>query len=168
MFVHDVFLSFKTFSNRFNYIRACKSIYRRAIIHCILCTSTYANAFASLQTVAYLCLADDRLQVWRCLQIIGVSAAHERFDGRLADGPAEEQFDHGALRHRTDARKYLDQLVVPGVRPGHVHVMHVPPKRFFALHRQPVHNGLRVFGTAAIFGRFYGYNNMITYMRIIY
>jgi len=84
--------------------------------------------------MAYLGLADDGLQVRRGLQIIGVRAAHERLDGRLADGPAEEQLDDGALRHGPDARQYADQLVVPGVRPGQVHVMHVPSERLFALH----------------------------------
>lgn len=99
--------------------------------------------------MAYLGLADDGLQVRCGLQIVGVRAAHERFDGRLADGPAEEQLDHGGFRHGSDAGQYVDEFVVPRVRPGQVHVVHVPPERLFAFHRQPVQNGLRVFGTSA-------------------
>lgn len=56
----------------------------------------------SLQAMAYLGLADDGLQVGRRLQIVGVRAAHERFDGRLADGAAEEELDNRGFRHWPD------------------------------------------------------------------
>jgi len=52
--------------------------------------------------MANLGLADDGLQVRRGLQVVGVRAAHERFDGRLADGAAEEQLDDRGLRHGPD------------------------------------------------------------------
>jgi len=49
--------------------------------------------------MAYLGLADDCLQMRRRLQIVSVRAAHERFDGRLADGAAEEELDNRGFRH---------------------------------------------------------------------
>jgi len=54
--------------------------------------------------MAYLGLADDGLQVRRRLQIVGVRAAHERFDGRLADSAAEKQLDDRGFRHGPDTR----------------------------------------------------------------
>lgn len=69
----------------------------------VVYVNTFACRRASLQTVAYLGFANDGLQVRRGLQIIGVGAAHERLDGCLADGPAEEQLDHRTFRHRSDA-----------------------------------------------------------------
>lgn len=101
--------------------------------------------------MAYLCLADDCLQVRSGLQIIGVRAAHKRLDRRLADGPAEKQLDHSALGHSPNAGQYVDQLVISVVGSGQVNVMHVPPESFFALLRQPVQYGLSVFGITAIF-----------------
>lgn len=105
--------------------------------------------------MANLGLADDGLQVRRGLEIIGVGTAHEWFDGRLPDGPAKEQLDDGVFGHGSDARQDLDQLVVPGVGPCQVNVLHVSSERFLALNGQPVQNGLRVLGTAAVFHRFY-------------
>jgi len=52
--------------------------------------------------MAYLGLADDGLQVRSRLQIVGVRAAHERFDGRLADGAAEEQLYNRGFGHGPD------------------------------------------------------------------
>lgn len=126
--------------------------------------------------MANLGLADDGLQVRRGLEIIGVGTAHEWFDGRLPDGPAKEQLDDGVFGHGSDARQDLDQLVVPGVGPCQVNVLHVSPERFLALNGQPVQNGLRVLGTAAVFHRFYSrdkftkktnkFNNSYRYCRI--
>lgn len=88
--------------------------------------------------MAYLGLADDGLQVRGGLQVVGVRAAHERFDGRVADGPAEEQFDDGGLWHGPDQWQHSGQLVVPDVGPGQVYVPHVSPERLPAFGRQPV------------------------------
>lgn len=95
-------------------------------------------AMASLQAMAYLGLADDGLQVRGGLQVVGVRAAHERFDGSVADGPAEEQFDHSGFGHGPDQRQHSGQLVVPDVGPGKVHMPHVPSECLPALDRQPV------------------------------
>lgn len=95
-------------------------------------------------------LADDGLQVRCGLQIVGVRATHERLDGRLADRPAEEQVDHCVLGHGPDAGQDFDEFVVTGFGPGQVDVVHVPPESLSALGRQPVQNGLGVFGTAPV------------------
>jgi hypothetical protein len=76
--------------------------------------------------MTYLSLADDGLQVRRRLQIVSICAAHERFDGSLADGATEEQLDYRSFWHSPDAGQYLDQFVVSRVWPGQMHVVHMP------------------------------------------
>lgn len=53
--------------------------------------------------MANLSFANDRLQVWRSLQIVGIRATHKWFDRRLADRAAEKQFDDGVFRYRSNA-----------------------------------------------------------------
>lgn len=101
--------------------------------------------------MAYFRLADDGLQVWCGLQIIGVRTAHEWFDGRLADGAPKEQFDYRAFWDGSDARQNFNQLVVSGIGPSRVNVTHVASEGFFTLHREPVQNGLRAVGTTTSF-----------------
>lgn len=88
--------------------------------------------------------------MWRSLQIIGVRAAYERLDGRLADCPAEKQLDYSVLGHGTDTWQDFDEFIVTGFGPGQVDVLYVSPKRLSALGRQSVQNGLDVFGTAPV------------------
>lgn len=105
--------------------------------------------------MAYFCLANDCLQVRGSLKIIGVRAAHERFDRSLADGSTKEQLDNGVFRHSSNARQYLDQLIIAGIWSSQVDMMHVSSEGFFTFHGQPVQNGLRVFRTTPVFDRFY-------------
>lgn len=84
--------------------------------------------------MANLSFTNDRLQVWRSLQIVGIRTAHKRFDRRLADGAAEEQLDNGVFRHRSNAGQDLDKLVVTSVGSSQVDVVHVSSECFFTLH----------------------------------